>query len=155
MRAVALLLLVGCATGSSRLRSRATDPPAMGMAVVDEGGVLDAPLGPVVEDVLAWWSFRYPGRASDLQAHLARGSIVVVALPECPMPSDPWYPPVRPVWAETRDNLTRVSWSKATADRFERALRHELGHMAASVLWRERGSTDDHAFMAAVEFPWK
>jgi len=144
----------GCATSGERMRSQATDPPAAGMAVVDPAGVISEPLGPVVEDVIAWWSFRYPERADGLRAYFARGTIVIQSPGACPMLSDPWYPPVRQIWAETKDNNTRVCWSRATADRFERALRHELGHMALSVLWRELQG-DDHEVMAALEYPWK
>jgi hypothetical protein len=150
----ALVSQCGCATSYDRMRTRATDAPAAGMAVIDEAGVLDVPLGPVVEDVLAWWSFRYPARAAELRTYLARGTIIVVARDACPMPSDPWYPPVRPIWAETRDNVTRVCWSRATEDRFPRSLAHEIGHMAIDILWRELPG-DDHAVMAVVEYPWK
>jgi hypothetical protein len=142
-----------CATGSDRMRAQATDPPAGGMAVVDPAGVISEPLGPVVEDVLAWWSFRYPARATELRAYFGRGSIVVAVQPECPMLSDPWYPPQRQVWAETKDNNTRLCWSRATSGRFMRALPHELGHMALSVLWRELPG-DDHEAMKAVAYPW-
>lgn len=150
----ALVSQCGCATATERMRGNATDPPAAGMAVIDRGGVINEPLGPVVEDVLSWWSFRYPERAAELRAYVARGSIIVAAHDTCPMPSDPWYPPARLVWGETSDNVTRVCWSKATQDRFVRALAHELGHMACRVLVRERDGIDDHTFFKAVGYPW-
>jgi hypothetical protein len=149
-------LFTGCATSYDRLRTQATDPPAAGMAVIDPAGVLSEPLGPVVEDVLAWWCFRYPEQCGEIRAYVGRGSIIVAAQDK-PL-TDPWYPQVGPAWGFTTDNVCRVWWNTRTrGDSFERTLRHELAHVAITALNYSKANIaikDHHAYMRQVAYPW-
>lgn len=152
MALAAALLAVGCATSYERLREQRTSTTGVGMAVVDRSHVLTASVDPSVNDVLAWWMFRYPAYAEVLTKYFAEGSIIVAAQ-DRPL-VDPAYPQLGMSRALTRDNVCLIWWD--TRDRgkdFDALLRHELGHVALNAL--RRGDVDHHVFMAAIGYPWQ
>ena len=153
----ALLAVAACATSHDRLRAQGV-PLSSGMRVVDQAGVLPALPDATVNDVVAWWSFRYPEHAGAIRDFVARGAIIVAAQAEPIV--DPWYPQVGRAYGMTRDNVCQVWWNttlppERAAALFDAILRHELGHIALTAAWKAFAAPrDDHAVMKSIGYPW-
>lgn len=149
---VLLLAAASCATSAERMRARATDPPAAGMAVVDPDGAINLPLGPVVEDVLCWWSERFPQHERRIRDFAARGTIIVRVQAGGMVHYETGTAPQRGL---TRDNVVMVLWDTLDGGAsFEPTLRHELGHVALHAMAFGGDTAAHHAYMAALGCPW-
>lgn len=147
-----IALATGCATSADRMREQANGSAA-GMAVIDPAGVA-GDLTPAVEEVLRWWTDRYPHQAEVLRSYFARGGVKVVAQAEPLVDVDTG----RRAYELSRDNWVAVWWdTRDGGARFPRALRHGLGHVALTALAHAPGDLafpDHHQAMRDLAYPW-
>jgi hypothetical protein len=146
---LAVLTAVSCASNAQlRTRAATTVYTRQGIAIIDPKNVA-YPLDDAVDDVMAWWCFRYPYKCDKIKSWAFRGIIQVEAGTE-PL-TDPWYIGkasgftygcnIR-AWFDTRDN----------GSNFIPTVKHELGHVVLN--WLLPGS-DHHSVMQEMQYPWR